>query len=464
MKEKLKEYIFGIILAILEVVVIGLLVNINGVLGVLVFMVISALTLPKAFKYYKGDLLNTDEFKQEKNKIDNDLRDAYNNKASMELEANELEETKEKLIEEIKKLKQDKSELEQNISGIEIIADVTPFPQTFEFSSSESYMAKLKNIKNAEKQLISSGEACTVICDFTLNGKKSEGNSLITKIKKLMLLALNIQSDIFVKDVTYTDYETKKKQLIKAYESINNLSYQNMVMINSSYLDLKLQELEVAYLYKAKKEEEKEILREEREKQREEAQARKEIQAKQKTIDLEVYKLKTAKDKLNSKIMSAKDDEINLLREQLAELEEKIAEFEDDKKELDYRLENTGAGYVYIISNIGSFGERVFKIGVTRRLDPYERIAELSSASVPFRFDVHAMIFSYDAYTLETELHNHFSANKVNKVNPRKEFFNVDLNDIKKVLDEHKELTFDYVETPTANEYRETLRIQEQIN
>lgn len=464
MKEKLKEYILGIVLGIVEVLIVGLLVNINGILGVIALLIISALTLPKAFKYYKGDLLNTDEFKQEKIKLDNDLKDAYNNKASMELEANELEETKEKLIEEIKKLKQDKSELEQNISGIEIIADVTPSPQTFEFSSSESYMAKLKNIKNAEKQLISSGEACTVICDFTLNGKKSEGNSLLTKIKKLMLLALNIQSDIFVKDVTYTNYETKKKQLIKAYESINNLSYQNMVMINSSYLDLKLQELEVAYLYKAKKEEEKEILREEREKQREEAQARKEIQAKQKAIDLEVYKLKTAKDKLNSKIMSAKDDEINLLREQLAELEEKIAEFEDDKKELDYRLENTGAGYVYIISNIGSFGERVFKIGVTRRLDPYERIAELSSASVPFRFDVHAMIFSYDAYTLETELHNHFSENKVNKVNNRKEFFNVDLNEIKKVLDEHKELTFDYIEVPPASEYRETLRIQEQSN
>lgn len=464
MKEKLKEYTLGIVLGIVEVLIVGLLVNINGILGIIALLIISALTLPKAFKYYKGDLLSTDEFKQEKIKLDNDLRDAHNNKASMELEANELEETKEKLIEEIKKLKQDKSELEQNISGIEIIADVTPFPQTFEFSSSESYMAKLKNIKNAEKQLISSGEACTVICDFTLNGKKSEGNSLITKIKKLMLLALNIQSDIFVKDVTYTNYETKKKQLIKAYESINNLSYQNMVMINSSYLDLKLQELEVAYLYKAKKEEEKEILREEREKQREEAQARMEIQAKQKTIDLEVYKLKTAKDKLNSKIMSAKDDEINLLREQLAELEEKIAEFEDDKKELDYRLENTGAGYVYIISNIGSFGERVFKIGVTRRLDPYERIAELSSASVPFRFDVHAMIFSYDAYTLETELHNHFSENKVNKVNPRKEFFNVNLNEIKKILDEHKELTFDYIEVPPASEYRETLRIQEQIN
>lgn len=464
MKEKLKEYILGIVLGIVEVLIVGLLVNINGILGIIALLIISALTLPKAFKYYKGDLLNTDEFKQEKIKLDNDLKDAYNNKASMELEANELEETKEKLIEEIKKLKQDKSDLEQNINGIEIIADVTPFPQTFEFSSSESYMAKLKNIRNTEKQLIKDREASTISSNIRIGGKTSEGKALTSKIEKLMLLALNIQSDIFVKDVTYTNYETKKKQLIKAYESINNLSYQNMVMINSSYLDLKLQELEVAYLYKAKKEEEKEILREEREKQREEAQARKEIQAKQKSIDLEVYKLKTAKDKLNSKIMSAKDDEINLLRDQLAELEEKIAEFEDDKKELDYRLENTGAGYVYIISNIGSFGERVFKIGVTRRLDPYERIAELSSASVPFRFDVHAMIFSYDAYTLETELHNHFSANKVNKVNPRKEFFNVDLNDIKKVLDEHKELTFDYVETPPASEYRETLRIKEQIN
>lgn len=462
MKNKIKEFVLGLVLGVAELFIIKFAIDIDGMFAVILLVLISAITLPKAFKYYKGDLLTTDEFEQEKIKLDNDLRDAYNNKASMEYEAKELEETKNKLNEEIEALLQKKSEAEEHLSGIEMISDTTPFPQTFEFSSSEAYMAKLKNIKNTEKQLISSGEACTVICDFTLNGRKSEGNSLLNKMKKLMLLALNIQSDIFVKDVTYTNYETKKKQLIKAYESINNLSYQNMVMINSGYLDLKLQELEVAYLYKAKKEEEKEILREERERQREEAQARKEIQAKQKAIDLEVYKLKTAKDKLNTKILSAKDDEINLLREQLAELEEKIAEFEDDKKELDYRLENTGAGYVYVISNIGSFGERVFKIGVTRRLDPYERIAELSSASVPFRFDVHAMIFSYEAYTLETELHNHFSENKVNKVNNRKEFFNVDLSEIKKVLDEHKELTFDYIEVPPAIEYRETLRIEEQ--
>lgn len=118
---------------------------------------------------------------------------------------------------------------------------------------------------------------------------------------------------------------------------------------------------------------------------------------------------------------------------------------------------NATAGYVYIISNIGSFGPDVIKIGVTRRLDPMDRIDELGSASVPFKFDVHALIFSYDAYALESELHQRFDKQRVNKVNNRKEYFRVPITEIKKVLEEYKDLTVDFNETPDAPEYRESL-------
>ena len=133
-----------------------------------------------------------------------------------------------------------------------------------------------------------------------------------------------------------------------------------------------------------------------------------------------------------------------------------------DKENVLQREQNTRAGFVYIISNIGSFGEQVFKIGMTRRLDPMDRISELSSASVPFPFDVHALIFSDDAPALETVLHHHFQSQQVNKVNARKEFFRVDLDSIKKVVLENHNATVQFVEIPEATEYRETLRIEKE--
>ena len=127
---------------------------------------------------------------------------------------------------------------------------------------------------------------------------------------------------------------------------------------------------------------------------------------------------------------------------------------------MDYRLENIGAGYVYIISNIGAFGENIFKIGVTRRLEPLDRIRELSSASVPFKFDVHALIFSYQAYNLEKELHNLFDNKRVNLVNNRKEFFNISIEEVETALSKYKDLTFEFNKIPDAEEYRETLKLR----
>lgn len=123
-------------------------------------------------------------------------------------------------------------------------------------------------------------------------------------------------------------------------------------------------------------------------------------------------------------MQKAKDNvERQLYLDKIKELENKLSALQADKENVLQREQNTRAGFVYIISHIGSFGERVFKIGMTRRLEPMDRIAELSSASVPFPFDVHAMIFSEDAPGLEAVLHQHFEQSRVNKVNPRKEFF-----------------------------------------
>ncbi|PKX71059.1 DUF4041 domain-containing protein, partial [Latilactobacillus sakei] len=207
----------------------------------------------------------------------------------------------------------------------------------------------------------------------------------------------------------------------------------------------------------------KEALREQREREREEKRAQQEIKEAHKQLDKELSHYKKALSELNEKLagLEGADREAVLLN--IDELQKNIDESEVKKKDLDYRQENATAGYVYIISNIGSFGEDIVKIGVTRRLDPLERVYELGSASVPFKFDVHALIFSYDAYSLESELHTRFASQRINKVNSRKEYYHVPISEIKDVLSEYKDLTVDFNEVPEAPEYRESLAMTSNV-
>ncbi|MDT2818120.1 GIY-YIG nuclease family protein [Vagococcus lutrae] len=227
------------------------------------------------------------------------------------------------------------------------------------------------------------------------------------------------------------------------------------------YLDLKLSELYLAYEYERKKQDEKEALREQREREREEKALQKEIQSKKKIIDKDIKHYQNLINELKKKMNElTSEEERDSIEQQIIDLNVKVNEREEEKKELDYRTAHASAGYVYIISNIGAFGDDVVKIGVTRRIDPLERINELSSASVPFKFDVHALIFSYDAYKLETELHQYFDSYRINKVNNRKEFFKVPISKIEEKLSEYGELTIDFKANVDAEEYRESLLLK----
>ena len=187
----------------------------------------------------------------------------------------------------------------------------------------------------------------------------------------------------------------------------------------------------------------------------------KEVAQKKKVIDKDITHYENVITELQEKLKNLTNDaEVKDINDQVAELKKKMDDREKEKEELDYRTANASAGYVYVISNIGSFGKDIFKIGVTRRLDPLERISELSSASVPFKFDVHALIFSYDAYKLENELHSYFDKYKLNKVNNHKEFYKIPIEKIKEKLAEYKELTIDFEEMADAEEYRQTLAIE----
>ena len=195
---------------------------------------------------------------------------------------------------------------------------------------------------------------------------------------------------------------------------------------------------------------------------REAARLQKEIEAQRKKIEKEQTHYQTAYDRLMKQLEHSPDDEALLSKK--AELENQLKDIDKAIKDIDYREANQRAGYVYVISNIGAFGPDVYKIGMTRRLDPQDRVDELGDASVPFNFDVHAMIFSDDAPALETALHKAFEDRKLNMVNTRREFFHVTLNEIKDVVKKNFDKTVEFIDVPDAEQYRISLKMQQEMN
>lgn len=320
---------------------------------------------------------------------------------------------------------------------------------------SDEIKNKLAVLRAEQNELVRGGGAVLVIGGF-------DSIKAMNTQEKQILRCFNAECANIIGSVTVKNADASREKLQRVFDAVNRIFLPDRVQIDRGYLGSKLEELSLVYAYMIKEEEEKEQRRAIREQMVEEEKVRREIERAKQKIEKEEAQFSNEVKKLMSYMQKAKDDvEKQLYIDKIQELEEKLKALQADKDNVLEREQNTRAGFVYIISNIGSFGERVFKIGMTRRLEPMDRIAELSSASVPFPFDVHAMIFSEDAPGLETILHQHFDTERVNKVNPRKEFFKVDLDEIKKVVLENHNATVKFVDIPDATEYRETLRLEE---
>lgn len=207
---------------------------------------------------------------------------------------------------------------------------------------------------------------------------------------------------------------------------------------------------------------EREIQQAIREQMRAEARAEREIEEQKNKIEKDLQQHIGQVNKLMKYLQKTQIDvEREMYIKRIEELESKIQALKEDKEKVLEREANAKAGFVYIISNIGSFGEDIYKIGMTRRLEPMDRIKELSSASVPFEFDVHAMIFSSDAPALENMLHKEFSEYAVNKINSRKEFFKVSIEEIQEVVKKNYDDSVTFTLIPQAIEYRQSLELSE---
>ena len=334
------------------------------------------------------------------------------------------------------------------------------FERQYSFSDSTKYKDKLDSLRMQQKSMVKNGTAGRIITPMLLDNSKSKGKAMQNQLIKAVLRGFNGEADALLVKVSVVNVDNKIKALRKVFEQLNKMYSRNLIEITYPYLDLKIEELRLAAEYELQKQEEKELLREQREKEREDKKLEAEIKAKRKQLEKDRDHFKNMVARVTELLKEAKDDEVDELRRQLTEYQDKLSELDEIEEDIDYREGHATAGYVYVISNIGSFGEDVYKIGVTRRLEPLERIRELSSASVPFQFDVHALIFSEEAFALETELHNQLAHYKVNKVNGRKEYFKVPFEKIRSILADHKELMVELNEDAEAFEYRQTKAIE----
>jgi hypothetical protein len=332
----------------------------------------------------------------------------------------------------------------------------------YDFEKSEEYRAEQSKIINLQKEMISSEKAAICRTNWTIDGSEAKGRASTKRYIKLTLRAFNGECDSLISKVKWNNVNQMRERIKKSFETINKIGESQTVSIQRGYLDLKLKELNLEYEYQLKRQKEKEELRAAQEAMREEEKARREFEQAQKEAEKEESNYQKALEKARKEIELSTGDKHDKLQAQIERLEQELKEAQEKKDRAISMAQQTKRGHVYVISNLGSFGEKVFKIGMTRRLEPEDRVKELGDASVPFQFDIHAMIYSDDAPTLENELHKSFSDNKVNMLNYRKEFFNVSIDEIEQKVKEIG-IKADFQKIPEAMEYRETIAILERL-
>lgn len=330
----------------------------------------------------------------------------------------------------------------------------------FSFATAAEYKAALDDVRAQEKDMIFSKTAATCGTTWDVNGNATQGRRFVEDSIKMFLRAFNDECDSAISTVRFSNFDRCLDRINRSFDSINRLGSVSQIALSPLYRDLKVKELHLAHEYAVKKQAEREEEAAIRREQRELAKLEKEIAEARKAAIKEKTHYEKALTAINAQILVCPDAaKVADLEEKRRELEDGLASIELKLEDIDYRQSNQRAGYVYIISNLGAFGKDVYKIGMTRRLDPMERVRELGDASVPFKFDVHAMIFSADAPALEAALHRAFDDRRINMVNRRREYFRVTLDEIKEVVRQNHDKTVEFHDECTAEQYRESLRM-----
>ena len=321
--------------------------------------------------------------------------------------------------------------------------------------TSEECKNNIAILKLEEKALIKNGSAIILASKPDTKGEKK----IYNENTKQILRCFNTECDNILLSVNARNIDTMRAKMQRSFETLNKIFEVDGVRIDVALLEIKLNELNLVHTAALKAEAEREEQKAIKAQMLEEEKVRREIEKEKQKLEKEEHQFKNEISKLMKYMQKASDIEKQLYIDKINELEGKLKLLEKDRENVLEREQNTRAGFVYVISNIGSFGENVYKIGMTRRLEPMDRVKELGDASVPFEFDVHAMIFSEDAPKLENILHETFRKYQVNKVNNRKEFFKVPLEEIETVVRENHNATVTFTMVAKAEQYRESLRL-----
>lgn len=331
-----------------------------------------------------------------------------------------------------------------------LFQDAGVFRYHHPLENSEAYKRELDRVQDAMKQMIKDKRAVIGSGSFRYNGSEREGAKMVADWCKLMLRSYNAEAENSLRVMKAGSVDAAKKRLIRAAEAIEKLGKMVSIQIDDRYEKLRMRELELMADYLQKKQEEKENERAERERLREEAKAQAEFRRELEKLEKERKHLENVRQALLAKGELAAAEELQ------SELDKVVSGIEG----VHQREANIRAGYVYVISNVGAFGPKMVKIGMTRRLHPEERVLELGDASVPFRYDTHILHYSPDAVSLETALHQELSDRRVNRVNMRREFFYATPEEVRELLKKHSGQMLEYVLEPEAAEYRQSLAAQ----
>ena len=326
-----------------------------------------------------------------------------------------------------------------------ILQEVGIYRYHHPLENAEAYKERLDELGMRIAELVKAGRAIEKSNLFTYDNSLAKGRRMTSDLAKLMLRAYNAESDNSIRSLRVGNVLTAKKRLEASRKAIAKLGKMMEMHISDDFHSLRLEEIELTGDWLMKKQE-REAAREERARLREERRVERELAEERERLDKERAHLLNAFAALRAS--GGEDSEI---RARLAEVDDAIAQN-------DYRAANIRAGYIYVISNRGAFGNNVVKIGLTRRLEPIDRVNELGGASVPFRFDIHALFFSEDAVTLENELHKHFARRSVNHANTRKEFFFATPTEVRAVLASKVGSLLEFTEHADATEYLQSVR------
>lgn len=328
-----------------------------------------------------------------------------------------------------------------------ILQEVGIYQYRHPLTDAAAYKDELIRLQDLISTAARGGSAVTTAQGWTVNGSEAQGQSMIKDYSKLMLRAYNAEADNLVRGLKPYKLATSIQRLEKVAHTIERLGKTMSIRVAASYHRLRVKELELTADYLEKVAVEKERAREERERLREEAKVQQEIARERLRLEKERQHYLNVLQALEASGDVAGAEH---LRSQLGDVDKAIAD-------VDYRAANIRAGYVYVISNVGAFGERMIKVGLTRRLEPMDRVRELGDASVPFRFDVHALFFSKDAVGIETAMHARLVDRRVNRVNVRKEFFHATPSEARDHLLELAGDLLQFEELPEALEYHQSV-------